>query len=140
MAVALPDRTWHGITSYLSHPVCLLLPPSNRQIELFPLFSAQSKWECGPLPIRSEWIYVLMHSVKKGKEKKKLLQRFAFSLTAWKLPINSAFAPKHFSHLYFQNYAIKTGFKNRDYLSSPKQTNIPTNKKSTVFTLILWGD
>lgn len=38
MAAALPDRTWHSISGYLSHPVCLLLTlqhPSNRALSAF---------------------------------------------------------------------------------------------------------
>lgn len=38
MAAALPDRTWHSISGYLSHPVCPLLTlqhPSNRALSAF---------------------------------------------------------------------------------------------------------
>lgn len=55
MAAALPDRTWHSISGYLSHPVCLLLTlqhPSNRALSAF----AHWKQECGLGPNRSEWI------------------------------------------------------------------------------------
>lgn len=97
----------------------------------------QSACSCPPATVKSSSFRSFLHSQNgnagffrldlngngfsciqlKREKKKKLLQRFAFRLTAWKLP---AFAPKHFSHLYFQNYTIKTDFRNWDYLSSPK--------------------
>lgn len=44
---ALPDPTWHGITAYLSHPVCLLLAlqrPSNPRLSTFQPWFSKVTW------------------------------------------------------------------------------------------------